>query len=213
MDSFTCLPTKLSPMLLSFLNSIERIGDPDYTPSEQDNLRVHRRVRSLTEKTFLRDNRVYKVCHLGSQYQPKITKNALNAINENANSVIVLVDISEYDKDLMPYYQGVGHDSLTTYYERVCDAPHLAKTSVILLLNKVDIFESKLRTSPVKKLYHDYEGGSDRDAAKSYFAKKFLDISKLRNRDVTVCFTNCVDGASAGNLAFEVLKERYSMES
>ena len=73
------------------------------------------------------------------------------------------------------------------------DAPPrrwFAQSSVILFLNKTDLFKAKLITSPIYEYYSDYEGPSDYPTASEYMRSKFVPLYRNHeNRPLHVHFT------------------------
>ena len=51
-------------------------------------------------------------------------------------------------------------------------------TSMILFLNKKDLFEMKLKKNPLNKYYSEYAGGDNFDAACKFFKDKFMEKNK-----------------------------------
>ena len=49
-------------------------------------------------------------------------------------------------------------DEALTLFEQICNSKWFAETAMILFLNKKDLFETKLATSPLKKYFEDYDG-------------------------------------------------------
>lgn len=51
-----------------------------------------------------------------------------------------------------------------------------SQSSVILFLNKTDLFRAKLVTSPIYEFYSDYEGPSDYETGVAYMKSKFTPL-------------------------------------
>jgi guanine nucleotide-binding protein subunit alpha len=49
------------------------------------------------------------------------------------------------------------HEALMLF-DTTCNSHWFTKTSMILLLNKIDIFKSKINYSPIEKYFPDYQG-------------------------------------------------------
>ena len=45
-----------------------------------------------------------------------------------------------------------------TLFDSICNSRWFVNTSLILFLNKVDLFKIKLETSPVEKFFPEYTG-------------------------------------------------------
>ena len=79
-------------------------------------------------------------------------------------------------------------------FESVLSLPWFRKSSIILFLNKMDLFQEKLATSPVREYFPDYSGADDDvEAAKNYFSKKFRGLNRTPEREIYVHYTNATD--------------------
>ena len=58
----------------------------------------------------------------------------------------------------------------------VCNNKLLKKASMIVFLNKADLFEEKIKKSLIKNYFPEYTGRQELNDAKIFFKKKFQDI-------------------------------------
>ena len=85
------------------------------------------------------------------------------------------------------------HEALMLF-ESVLSLPWFRKSSVILFLNKMDLFQAKLADKPIRDHFPDYTGqDTDVEAAKAYFAKKFKNLNRTPGREIYVHYTNATD--------------------
>lgn len=64
-------------------------------------------------------------------------------------------------------------------FESISNSPWFTKTTLILFLNKMDLFRAKLETSPIPQYFPDYEGDfTDLKVASKFFQNKFLALSR-----------------------------------
>ncbi len=64
------------------------------------------------------------------------------------------------------------HETITLFGE-ICNNEFFAKTSIILFLNKRDLFAQKIQKVDLTCAYPDYTGGMSYDNAASYIENKF----------------------------------------
>jgi hypothetical protein len=95
----------MSPILLlthlssfSYFESIDRISDPRFTPSDQDVLRSRVKTTGITETTFIIGDLTYRMFDVGGQRSER--KKWIHCF-ENVTAIIFLVAISEYDQVLI----------------------------------------------------------------------------------------------------------------
>lgn len=98
-------------------------------------------------------------------------------------------------------------------FESICNSQWFIQTSIILFLNKIDLFKQKLLKSPVNKYFPDYTGdpGSYK-LASAYFEESFKRLNRnpskvsscspthlicsnlaIKFQDIYVHFTNATD--------------------
>lgn len=82
----------------SYFDSIDRIGDPNYVPTDQDVLRSRVKTTGITETTFNIGELTYRMFDVGGQRSER--KKWIHCF-ENVTAIIFLVAISEYDQVLI----------------------------------------------------------------------------------------------------------------
>ena len=79
-------------------------------------------------------------------------------------------------------------------FESIMSLAWFKRSSIILFLNKIDLFKEKLIEKPIKDYFPDYTGESgDYSAASQYFANKFRGLNRTEDREIYVHFTNATD--------------------
>jgi hypothetical protein len=86
------------PFLCSYFDSIDRIGDLQYTPSNQDVLRSRVKTTGITETVFVIGDLTYRMFDVGGQRSER--KKWIHCF-ESVTAIIFLVAISEYDQTLI----------------------------------------------------------------------------------------------------------------
>lgn len=85
-------------LLQSYFDSIDRIGDVNYIPTDQDVLRSRVKTTGITETTFVIGDLTYRMFDVGGQRSER--KKWIHCF-ENVTAIIFLVAISEYDQVLI----------------------------------------------------------------------------------------------------------------
>jgi len=65
-----------------------------------------------------------------------------------------------------------------TLFGSIVNSAWFTRTSIVLFLNKIDIFRKKLQTVPLEKYYPDYEGGADPGKAAKYILYRFSQMKQ-----------------------------------
>ena len=77
-------------------------------------------------------------------------------------------------------------------FESIANNKWFTKTSIILFLNKLDLFEEKIKKSPINICFPEYTGENNWNESSSYIKDQFL---KLNYTPKTIYFhyTNATD--------------------
>lgn len=79
-------------------------------------------------------------------------------------------------------------------FESIMSLTWFKNSSIILFLNKTDLFKEKLPEKPVRDYFPDYSGAdNDFQAAAAYFATKFKALNRTDDREIYVHYTNATD--------------------
>lgn len=82
----------------SYFDSVDRIGEISYVPTDQDVLRSRVKTTGITETTFIIGDLTYRMFDVGGQRSER--KKWIHCF-ENVTAIIFLVAISEYDQVLI----------------------------------------------------------------------------------------------------------------
>lgn len=160
--------------VISYFDSILRIGQSNYMPSDQDVLRSRVKSTGITETTFVIDQLTYRMFDVGGQRSER--KKWIHCF-ENVTALMFLVAISEYDQVLFEDESVNRLQESLTLFDSICNSRWFIKTSIILFLNKIDLFAEKIARSPLGEFFKDYKGGENYDAACQYLLQKFVSLN------------------------------------
>ncbi|KAJ7083886.1 guanine nucleotide binding protein, alpha subunit [Mycena epipterygia] len=159
-----------------FFASIHRIAAPTYVPSEEDIIRVSTNSTAITETRLW--TRALSICIIDVSGQRSERKKWIHYF-ESVTSIIFCTALSEYDQ--LEEERGVNRlrESLSLF-ESVINSRWFIRTSVILFLNKVDVFQRKLQEIPLERYFPEYTGGSDLGKAVKYILWRFMQENRAR---------------------------------
>jgi guanine nucleotide-binding protein G(i) subunit alpha len=63
-------------------------------------------------------------------------------------------------------------------FDSVVNSRWFMRTSIVLFLNKVDLFKQKLARSPLSNYFPDYSGGNDVNRAAKYLLWRFNQVNR-----------------------------------
>jgi len=166
---------QLNDSAVYYFNSIDRMCSPGYLPTDQDILRSRVKTTGITETTFKVGELTYKLFDVGGQRSER--KKWIHCF-ENVTALVFLVSLSEYDQMLYEDESVNRMQEALTLFDSICNSRWFVKTSIILFLNKIDLFAEKLPRSPLADYFPDYTGGENYDAACEYLLHRFVSLNQ-----------------------------------
>ncbi len=144
-----------------YCESIDRISAPSYIPEVQNVLRARVRTSGIVEETYIIDKVTFMMYNVGGQRNER--KKWIHCF-DNVTAVIFVAAINEYDQVLYEDNSMNRMDEAVMLFDEVCNSKYFKKTSMILFLNKRDLFREKLALVPFRidqgenARYKDYNG-------------------------------------------------------
>ncbi|KAF8168516.1 heterotrimeric G-protein alpha subunit, GPA2-like protein [Crassisporium funariophilum] len=181
--------------LLYFYSDLDRLFDPAYHPTEQDIIRCRARTIGITETTFnLRDHEMLMV-DVGGQ---KSERRKWIHCFQDVTSILFLVSLSGYDQCLVEDKDANQMQDAMTIWDSICHSQWFKQTSIILFLNKNDLFERKIPTSDIKNFFPDFDGeAGDIRAGRDYFKRRFAKLAqkagRSKEREIYIHITTATD--------------------
>jgi len=173
-----------------YFDSINRIGQRNYMPTDQDVLRSRVKTTGITETHFQIGDLTYRMFDVGGQRSER--KKWIHCF-ESVTAIIFLVAISEYDQMLYEDESINRMQEALVLFDSICNSRWFIRTSIILFLNKIDLFKEKLARSPIEPYFPDYTGGPDFNAACEYFAGRFVSLNQSSAKQIYTHFTCATD--------------------
>jgi len=163
-------------------------------PTNDDILRTRVRSVGISEEHFKVKSYTLKVFDVGGQRSER--KKWIHCF-ENVQILEFVAAISEYDQVLYEDESVNRLQESLVLFDSIACSRWFDRSSLVLLLNKIDLFEPKLKTSPLSKFFPDYKGpDGDYQAACNFMKNKFeaLDTKKgPGGRNLYIHFTCSVD--------------------
>jgi hypothetical protein len=134
----------------------------------------------------------------------------MSSNNSNASTIRLVAALSEYDMNI--YEDGATNRMVEALelFDDICNNTFFKNSSMILFLNKRDLFEQKIK----KKSIADYDAFTDYDGKPNnyedgvkYFVQKFMEKNKSGNgRDIYQHVT-CATDTQNVKVVFDACKE------
>lgn len=180
-----------------FYPQLDRFFDPAYKPLDQDILHCRAQTTGITETVFRLKTHELHLLDVGGQ---KSERRKWIHCFENVTSILFLASLNGYDMSLSEDRDANQMQDAMAIWDSICHSQWFKTTSIILFLNKLDLFTDKIQHSDIKSVFPDYEGkAKDVTEGREYFRKRFLRLaqksSRTREREIYVHFTNATDTA------------------
>jgi GTPase SAR1 family protein len=137
-----------------FMENIDRISKPGYLPENQDILRSRVRTSGIVEAEYNLNGVRIAMFDVGGQRNER--KKWIHCF-DNVTAIIFVAAISEYDQVLYEDADTNRQEEALELFAEMCNSSWFRNKSMILFLNKRDVFRKKLQTIPFKVL----PGGED----------------------------------------------------
>ncbi|KAI8888600.1 guanine nucleotide binding protein, alpha [Backusella circina FSU 941] len=186
-----------------FFDRMDALWQPDYLPTDQDIIRCRTKTIGIVETTFHLGPLIYRMFDVGGQKSER--KKWIHCF-ENVTAILFVAAISGYDQCLAEDRDSNQMHEALMLFDTTCNSHWFKTTSLILLLNKIDIFEKKLHYSPISDYFPDYkaERNNHLESAKSYFKNRFQRLNHNRHKRVYVHFTDATDTKLLQNVMMAV---------
>lgn len=179
-----------------FLDDIERIGKSDYKPTKQDILLVRTPTTGVTENSFTINDHTFRIFDVGGQ---RSERSKWIHCFDTVTAVLFVCSLSCYDQYLFEDVNvNAMHEALDLFSE-VCNSRWFKKTSMILFMNKSDLFKIKIQKKSLDVCWPDYKGNSDDvervynesiDYIRSKFIERNINSSSKQIYSHVTCATN-----------------------
>ncbi|XP_012503947.1 PREDICTED: guanine nucleotide-binding protein G(k) subunit alpha [Propithecus coquereli] len=119
---------------------------------------------------------------------------------EGVTAIIFCVALSDYDLVLAEDEEmNRMHESMKLF-DSICNNKWFTDTSIILFLNKKDLFEEKIKRSPLTICYPEYTGSNTYEEAAAYIQCQFEDLN--RRKDTKEIYTHFTCATDTKNVQF-----------
>jgi len=169
-----------------FATHLSRITHPKYIPTHQDLLYLRNATYGLQKAQLTIEHKAFEFYDVGGQ---RCERRKWIHYFQNVHAVIYVAAIGEYDLSL-PEKPSLNRmvDAIELFGE-ICNSEHLTQSAMVIFLNKIDLFEQKMKTLLPSRIpeFSDFCGKlGDVQLGFQYFTLKFLSLNKNPKRKIYV---------------------------
>eukprot|EP00286_Rhodomonas_abbreviata_P026130 CAMPEP_0181297182 /NCGR_PEP_ID=MMETSP1101-20121128/5099_1 /TAXON_ID=46948 /ORGANISM="Rhodomonas abbreviata, Strain Caron Lab Isolate" /LENGTH=351 /DNA_ID=CAMNT_0023402093 /DNA_START=60 /DNA_END=1115 /DNA_ORIENTATION=- len=190
-----------------YFNKIDQIKMPDYVPDKDDILLSRVRTSGIVTERYLIDNTCFEMYDVGGQRNER--KKWIHCF-EGVTAVIFVAAISEYDQKLFEDASTNRMVEALDLFEDICNNIFFLESSMILYLNKRDLFEEKIKKVNIRdyECFSDFSGkDGDYDDGVAYFVDKFLSKNKSGAERQIYYHVTCATDTGNVRTVFNACKE------
>jgi len=185
-------------------DAVNALQSEDYLPTEQDVLRTRVRTTGIVETKFDIDGNQFKMFDVGGQRNER--KKWIHCF-EDVSCVVFVAAISEYDQTLFEDDATNRVVEALNLFDEICNSCWFGNTSVILFLNKRDLFMEKIAHTPLSVGFDDYEGtANDYDAGCEFLREKFESRNRQPEKEIYTHVTCATDTNNISHV-FDAVKD------
>jgi len=173
-----------------YLNSLDKIMVKDYIPTESDVLHTRVTTVGIVETEFEYEKLRFRMVDVGGQRSER--KKWIHCF-QNVTSIIFCVSLAEYDLSMYEDEKQNRMLESLSLFEQIINCRWFYETPIILFLNKMDLFEEKIRKIDLKLCFPDYEGGPNKETALQFITSKFIFQNKNENRKIYIYNTTATN--------------------
>lgn len=174
-----------------YFENMERIGASGYIPSQDDVLRSRVPTTGVVEYKFNMSGVVFRLVDVGGQRSER--RKWIHCFS-GVTSIIFIVALSEYDQTLYEDRNQSRMRESMALFDNIVNYDWFADTSIILFLNKVDLFIEKIPVSPFNKYFPQYtDDPNDEFKVRLFITKKFFELNKNNEKTIYTSYTCATD--------------------
>ncbi|XP_028978088.2 guanine nucleotide binding protein (G protein) alpha v1 [Esox lucius] len=203
---------ELNDSALYFFENMGRIISPDYVPTETDVLRVRLRTTGVIETQFKVNHLLFRMYDVGGQ---RTERRKWISCFEDVRAVLFVVSLSGYDMTLVEDPSMNRLQESLKLFSSICNNIFFRSTSMILFMNKIDLFQEKiLHSGRHLRLYLPQFKGADCDVdtAARYIAGVFVSLNATPSKLIYHHFTTATDTSNI-QVVFQVVMDTIVKEN
>jgi len=186
-----------------YFDAIDRLSSDSYNPDEQDVLRSRVRTTGIVQSDFSIKGVSFSMFDVGGQRNER--RKWIHCF-DNVHAVVFVAALSEFDQVLYEDETQNRMCEALDLFKQICNSKWFADTSMILFLNKKDLFEMKLAKKTMadyctveKGFSEAYTGGNNFAEAVEYWKRLFHGMNSNSTKNI---YTHATCATDTSNVKF-----------
>lgn len=187
-----------------YFNSIDRIASPEYIPTEQDVLRSRVKTTGIVETDFKLNNQTVKMIDVGGQRNER--KKWIHCF-EGVTAIIFVSSLSEYDQKCYEDDTTNRMNESLLLFDEICNSRWFVDTSVVLFLNKMDLFKDKIQKTDLNVAFPEYDGGCNFERAANFIKEKYQSTCRHKGNKTIYAHLTCATDTGHLKKVFDAIQD------
>uniref|UniRef100_A0A0M3HW52 Guanine nucleotide-binding protein G(Q) subunit alpha n=1 Tax=Ascaris lumbricoides TaxID=6252 RepID=A0A0M3HW52_ASCLU len=173
-----------------FFDSLDRLYEPNFMPTTQDVLMTRVPTIGVSEVRYTYKDIDFRIFDVGGQ---KSERRKWIHCFDNVDAILFIIAISEYDQTLRE--DGKTNrmlDSLQLFHD-VANSAFFKEASIIVFLNKKDLFAEKIRRVNLNIAFPEFKGENDYKTTTQFIEEKFDQLNEDPHKMVYMHLTCATD--------------------
>ncbi|XP_068448464.1 guanine nucleotide binding protein (G protein) alpha v1 isoform X2 [Clinocottus analis] len=203
---------ELNDSALYFFENLARITSPEYVPTETDVLRVRLRTTGVIETQFKVDRLIFRMYDVGGQ---RTERRKWIGCFEDVRAVLFVVALSGYDMTLVEDPSVNRLQESMKLFSTICNNVFFRNTSMILFMNKIDLFQDKILHSGRHLRFYlpQFKGADcDVDSSARFISATFVSLNTTPSKLIYHHFTTATDTSNI-QVVFQVVMDMIIKEN
>ncbi|XP_071481122.1 guanine nucleotide-binding protein G(o) subunit alpha-like [Diadema antillarum] len=184
---------ELNDSALYYFENMERLTSEKFRPNTQDVLRARVRTTGILETHFKIRGIIFRLYDVGGQ---RSERRKWIQCFDDVKALLFVASLSGYDMVLFEDPEVNRLQESLKLFESICNNCFFRQTTMILFLNKVDLFQYKIlhTNRQLHQYFPDFQGPDyDIDAAAKYIQRRFQLCNRNPKKEVFPHFTTATD--------------------
>lgn len=177
--------------LAYFIENIDRISKQDYIPNKDDVLNVRAITTGIVEEDMTIEGRTFHIVDVGGQ---RSERRKWIECFDDVTGIIFVVSLISYNQTLYEDEEtNRMKESLFLFHRTLKgkNGDNFKASSVILFLNKDDLFREMIKTYPITKCFPKYNGELNEEDQYNFIKQKY--VAQVAPRSIFVHRTCATD--------------------
>lgn len=186
-----------------FFDNFDKLIPPNYVPNADDILRCRRKTTGLIQTQFEYKGIKFSLHDVGGQ---RSERKKWSNCSEGVSALLYVCCASEYDQKC--YEDDVTNRMLESMdlFSETINGNYFKDKPIIVFLNKMDVFKTKMAVKDLSCTFPEYTGGSDVEKGIEFLKQQYRDHDKSKKERLHFFVTQATSKESVKN-TFEEVKD------